>query len=359
MRIISRYISQELAKIIAICLGTFIAIYLVIDFFERIDDFLDRQLSLSLAVQYFLLKLPLIVQQGIPMGVLMGTLITLGLVARSNELMALKASGVSPVLVAGPILIFALLLSLIDFALAEYLVPLTSTRANYIWKIKVKNRPLPSSFTREKLWYRSGQTLYNIRVLHPKRQMLEGVTINIFDHSFRLIKRLDARRGEWDGEAWIFYDGIFLHRSADGGFTMERFQRRRLQLKERPEDFQHLEKAPEEMTIAELGRYVARIKSEGYDATRYRVDFHAKIAFPFTSVIMALLGIGVALYQGKRGGLAVGVAVSVALAFIYLLIFQLLLSIGYTGNLEPLLAAWAPNILFGMVSIFLFAQAMH
>jgi hypothetical protein len=111
---------------------------------------------------------------------------------------------------------------------------------------------------------------------------------------------------------------------------MERFQRRRFQLKERPQDFQHLEKAPEEMTLGELGHYVAKIKSEGYDASRYQVDFHAKIAFPFTSLIMALLGIGVALYQGKHGGIAVGVAVSVALAFIYLLIFQFVLRIGYT-----------------------------
>ena len=359
MRIVSRYISRELAKIIAICIGAFLAIYLVIDFFERIDNFLEVNVPLSMALQYFLLKLPLIIQQGIPMGVLMGTLITLGLIARSNELTALKASGVSPLLVAGPVILVALLLSLVDFALAEYLVPLTSTRANYIWNVKVKNRPLPSSFTQEKLWYKSGQTLYNIRVLHPRRQMMEGVTIYIFDRNFQLAKRLDARRGEWDGEAWVFSDGVFLQRAADGTFAMEQFKRRRLELNERPESFQHLEKSPEEMTLAELGRYVDKIKSEGYDATRYRVDFHAKIAFPFTSVIMALMGIGVALYQGKRGGIAVGVAISIALAFIYILIFQLVLSMGYAGNLQPVLAAWLPNLFFGMLSMFLFVHAMH
>ena len=115
----------------------------------------------------------------------------------------------------------------------------------------------------------------------------------------------------------------------------------------------------EPATIAELGRYVTRIESEGYDATRYRVDFHAKLAFPFTSVIMAILGIGVALYQGKRGGIAIGVAVSIALAFIYILIFQLVLSLGYAGNLHPLLAAWAANLFFGITGLFLLAHAMH
>jgi lipopolysaccharide export system permease protein len=359
MWIIGRYVSQELVKIIAICLGAFIAIYFVVDFFEKIDDVLETNLPLSLAFEYFFLKLPFIAQQGVPMGVLMGTLITLGLAARSNELTALKASGASPLLVVGPVILVALLLSVVDFALAEYVVPLTSTRANHIWHTKGKNHSAQSSFTQEKFWYKSGQTLYNIRVLHAKRQMMEGVTIYIFDRNFELVKRLDAHRGEWDGEAWIFSEGVFLHRTADGSFAMERFRERRMELKERPDSFQHLEKAPEEMTLAELGRYVAKIRSEGYDATRYLVDFHSKIAFPFTSVIMALLAIGVALFQGKRGGIAVGVTVSVALAFVYILVFQLLLSVGYAGNLHPLLAAWAPNVFFAMVSMFLFLHSMH
>jgi lipopolysaccharide export system permease protein len=359
MRVISRYIISELIKIIAICLGVVIALYLVIDFFERIDDFLEARLPLSLALQFFLLKLPLIAQQGIPMGVLMGTLISLGLMARSNELLALKAGGVSPALVVGPILSIALFLSLADFTLAEYVVPLTSRRANYIWNVQVRNRPVPSSFFQEKIWYKSDQAVYNIRVLHPKRQVLEGVTIHMFDRSFHVLKRIEARRGEWDGQTWIFSDGILINRTADGGYSMERFQRRRFPLKEHPQDFQHLEKAPEEMTIGELSRYVAKIKSEGYDATRYQVDFHAKIAFPFTSFVMALLGVGVALYQGKNSGIAVGVAVSVALAFVYLVIFQFVLRIGYTGHLQPLMAAWIPNVFFGIASIFLFIHARH
>jgi lipopolysaccharide export system permease protein len=359
MRIISRYISLELAKIIAICLGAFIAIYLVIDFFERIDDFLEAKLPLFLALHFLMLKLPLVIQQGIPMSVLMGTLITLGLMARNNELLVLKASGIGPVMVVAPIVALALLASTLDFALSEYLVPLTSIRANYIWNVQVMNRPSPTSFAEEKVWYKSGQVIYNIRVLNAKRGLLEGVTIHIFDGHFRLTERLDARKGEWDGQSWIFSDGIFIHRTADGNFSAEHFQSRRFALKERPQDFQHLEKSSEEMTLAELGRYVAEIESEGYDATRYRVDFHGRIAFPFTSLIMALLGIAVALYQGKKGGIAVGVAASVSLAFVYFLLFQFMLSIGYTGNLQPVLAAWMPNILFGIASVYIFSQARH
>lgn len=359
MRIISRYIGKELFKIVCLCLAAFVALYLVIDFFERIDDFLEAELPLSLAAGYFLLKIPLIFQQGIPMSVLMGTLITLGLVARNNELLALKASGVSPLVYASPIVLVALLLSLADFSLAQYLVPLSSERANLIWNVRVKRRALQGGFTQEKIWYKSGKVLYNIRVFHPRSQVLEGVTIYFFDPDFGLLRRLDARKAEWDGQGWVFTDGVLLGRAADNTFTMNHFQKRRLKLTARPEDFQHLEKAPEEMTLTELRHYVARIQSEGYDASRYRVDLQAKIAFPFTSVIMALLGIGVALYQGKRGGIAVGVAVSMALAFVYLLIFQFVISLGYAGALHPVLAAWLPNLFFGLAGLLLLAHARH
>jgi lipopolysaccharide export system permease protein len=359
MRIISWYIIREFLKISTLCVGFFVAIYLVVDFFERIDDFLEAHLPFSVAVEYFLLKLPLIVQQGIPMGVLMGTLITLGLIGRNNELMALKASGVSPGSLVVPIILVALLLSMIDFALAEYVVPLTSSRCNYIWNTEVHHRSVPGGFTQEKLWYKSDQIVYNIRVLHPERQLLEGVTVYFFDDNFSLQRRLDARRAKWDGKSWIFSEGVMLNRDTSGGFSMKQFDQLPLELKERVEDFQHLEKAPEEMTIVELSRYVKEIKSEGYDATRYQVDFHAKIAFPITSVVMALLGIGVALYQGKRGGIAIGVAASVALAFVYMILFQFLLSLGYSGNLQPFLAAWTPNLFFAMVGTFLLASAMH
>jgi lipopolysaccharide export system permease protein len=140
---------------------------------------------------------------------------------------------------------------------------------------------------------------------------------------------------------------------------VEQFRELRLELPQRPSDFQYLAKPPEEMTWGELSQYVAKIRREGYDATRYLVDLYAKIAFPCTSLVMTILGIGVALYQGKRGGIATGVAVSVALAFVYVLVFHFLLSLGYAGKLPPVLAAWIPNAFFALAGLFLMAIARH
>lgn len=359
MSVLSRYITREFLKIVAVSLIGFVVIYLVIDFIDRIDNFLRAGVAFPLVADYFLFKTPFIVEQGIPMSVLMGTLITLGVLARTNELTALRAAGVSPFFYASPFIIMAFLWGLADFALAEYVVPWASTRANLIWNMETNRRPREGGFSQERIWYKGDQVLYNIRVLHTRRHTAEGVTVYFFDETFHLVERLEARKAWWDGAVWIFTDGTRLLRANDSAYTTDQFQELRLELPQRPSDFQYLAKAPEEMTLYELNRYVAKIQREGYDATRYQVDLHAKIAFPCTSVVMALLGIGVAFYQGKRGGIAMGVAASVALAFVYIMVFHFVLSLGYSGGLQPFLAAWTPNGFFGLVGLLLAAHARH
>jgi lipopolysaccharide export system permease protein len=359
MSVLGRYLTRELLKIVAVSLIGVVVIYLVVDFIDRIDNFLRARVAFSLVVDYFLFKIPFIVEQGIPMSVLVGTLITLGVLARNNELTALKAAGVSPFFYASPFILVAFLWSSADFTLAEYVVPWASTRANLIWNAETNRRPREGGFSQEWIWYKGDQVLYNIRVLHPRRHTAEGVTIYFFDETFHLVERLEARKARWDGGGWVFTDGIRLLRADDSAYTMDQFQELRLELPQRPSDFQYLAKAPEEMTLPELTKYVAKIEREGYDATRYRVDLHAKIAFPCTSVVMALLGIGVALYQGKRGGIAMGVAASVALAFVYVIAFHFFLSLGYSRGLPAFLAAWTPNGFFGLAGLLLVAHARH
>jgi lipopolysaccharide export system permease protein len=351
--------SRELIKIVLVSLTGLCVIYLVIDFIDRIDNFLRARVAFRLVIEYFLFKIPFILQQGIPMSMLMGTLVTLGVLARTNELTALRAAGVSPFAYCTPFVLVACLWSFGDFALAEYVVPFTSSRANLIWNLEANRRSREGGFSQERIWYRADQVLYNIRVLHPRHQTAEGVTIYFFDATFHLVKRLEARKGVWDGTGWIFSDGFILASEDNGVYTADQFQQLRLELPQRPADFQYLAKAPEEMTWGELSRYVAKIRAEGYDATRYLVDLYTKIAFPCTSLVMTLLGIGVALYQGKRGGIATGVAVSVALAFVYVMVFHFLLSLGYAGRLPPVLAAWMPNTFFGLTGLFLIALARH
>ncbi len=100
------------------------------------------------------------------------------------------------------------------------------------------------------------------------------------------------------------------------------------------------------MGIVELYNYIHTIESEGYNAIPYRVDFQAKIAFPFVCVVMALAGLGIAVRAGLREGLPMSITFGIGTAFFYWIFFSLTMSLGYGGRLPPWLAAWCANLVF-------------
>ena len=111
------------------------------------------------------------------------------------------------------------------------------------------------------------------------------------------------------------------------------------------------------MTFLELYRYTERLKGEGYDTTYYLLKLHTKISFPATGIILALLGLSIAFLLGQHSSIPLGVALATALAFVYLVIFQFSISLGETGVLPPLIAAWIGNVTFSMVGCLLLLRA--
>jgi lipopolysaccharide export system permease protein len=119
-----------------------------------------------------------------------------------------------------------------------------------------------------------------------------------------------------------------------------------------PEDLQRVAKKSEEMSFKELLAYIRDIEAEGYDATPYRVDFHAKFALPVTCLIVALIGAGITLKRTSRYGLSVNIVLGIGVVFLYWIVHSFCMSLGYGGVLPPLIAAWASNFIFACLAGF-------
>jgi len=132
-----------------------------------------------------------------------------------------------------------------------------------------------------------------------------------------------------------------------------RSDRKSIDLAETPEDFEVLRTETDEMPFTKLRRYIRKIEREGYDSTPYRVDLQVKISFPVLNIITAFLGIPFALRLPRIGGLAAAAGMSLVLGFTFWVLFAVTVSIGQTGLLPPLVAAWAANILFAALGIYL------
>jgi lipopolysaccharide export system permease protein len=349
MPILLRYISREFLKVFILSLSSFIAIYLVVDAFQGIRMIMEYSPALSLIAKLYLLKIPKIVSLTIPVAVLLSTLLTLGLLSRNSEITAMKSSGVSLYLIVTPILAISLLISALSFLSNEYVVPYTNMEARFTEKVGIRKKSMKTFFKQNKIWYRSEDAIYNIRLFDPDTNTMRGITIYSMGEGFGLLKRVEAREARWNGKGWRFYDcreDIF----DNGTITTNRYKELEVKLPESPEALRAEEREAEEMGFWELRGYIKRLRNEGYDPLRFIVDLHSKVSSPFTSLIMALLGIPFALKGGRSSGLAFGVGVSVVVGFGYWLIMSFAISLGRVGALPPILAAWGANIVFGSVA---------
>ncbi len=352
MKIITRYISKEFLKLFAITFMTFVMLYMLVDFFEKIDNFIETG-STEYAPTYFIHKLPFVAVQMAPVAILMSTIITLGIFSKNHEIIAMKANGISLFRIGAPFIVTALIITIINFTISELIVPHTNRKVNEIWRYHVKKKPPELIYKHEQLWYKGENTIYNIRSFNSRTKTLEGVIINQFDRDFRLVRRIQAHSATWRTDYWAFYNGVVKERDENGSYRITPFKEKNFSLVESPEDFEQVAKYSDEMGFAELREYAKKIAREGYDACRYLVDMHIKLSFPFICVIMSLIGIPLALRKEKGVGIATGIGISLGIILLYLATSVIARTLGYSEVVPPVVAAWFANILFGTIGLFL------
>ena len=354
MLIITRYFTREFLKIFCLCLCSFISLYLLVDLLERIDDMIKNQVAFGLIVKYCLCSIPMIIYQVCPLGVLLCTFITIGLFVKHHEIMALRAHGVSLYRVLKVFVFIAVSLCLFSLWLQEYVMPVTNQIVREIKNVNIRGKDPSKLFSKFHYWYRSQNIIYSIDYFDPDKNELQKISLMYFDDSFNIVKRVDAQSAQWDQDAWLFHTGVEREFFPDGSMKLNKFASRAFSINKTPRDFKSARKEAAEMSFTELWSVVKKMREEGYLPTSYEVDLYAKISYAFITVIMALLGIPFALRTGRSGGLAVGVTLSIAFGFVYWVFFAFCVSLGKSGALPPVLAAWTANIIFGMIGVYMF-----
>jgi lipopolysaccharide export system permease protein len=355
-RILEHYIGREFLKILAISLATFLVIFLLVDFFERLDRLVNAGLGLGGFTTYILLKVPFALSQVLSPAVFLGATLTFGLLSRSHETMAMRTSGLNILRLIRPVLFLAALTALVGLALNLYLAPWSQARLATFWETQVLKKPPRSLVALEHFWYKGDGAIYNIVLFRQDVQTLEGVRIYLFDSHFNLMQVVVAKQARWQGDAWRLYHGYIQTFTEETPTVWESFEKRDFNLTEKPQDFSSLEKKIAEMDLTELRRYVDRLERDGYKATLYRSEIYSRFSLGMTPLILAMLGLGLALRR-ENHSLPALVAVGMGLIFLYWVIFGLSVSLGQAGRWPILFGVWWPHILFGLLAGVLLARA--
>lgn len=343
MTILTRYLTREIIKHFCVVLGVVITIYLAIDFLEKMDSFLEAGVPATRTFWFFLFRIPLVVSQMFPISLLLSILITFGLMSKHNELIALKSCGLSIFHLFIPVAVLGILSAVLLLLLTEMVVPTAMARANRIWLQDVKGG---AAITGNK-WMKGDHSFFKINQYDPGEQVLYGLTAYYLDDQFRLSRRMDAKRGEFEDGRWVLQDLLAQEFNPETGEPKVSFySRKTVNIELQPEELLQITPETEEMSYKDLRAFIRKIEAEGDDATRYRVDLNYKIAFPVVCLVMCLIGTAVAARDKLKEGLPVIVSYGIGIAFLYFIVLSFCVSIGYGGMLPPVVAAWAGHIIF-------------
>ena len=354
--ILDDYVLRGFALYFGMIVAAFLMLLLVFTLFELLSDILRNQISPLTVGEYLLNVAPYFLYSTTPLSMLLAVLVTFGLLQRSNEITAIKATGISLYRIIVPILIASILVAGVLFLADQLYLPYTNKRQDAL-RNQIKGKPAQTYLRPDRKWiFGQHSDIYYYQFFDPDRDVFGGVSVFQFDpHTFQITHRIAADRAHWSNSMnrWVYEEG--WERSLNGP-AIENYRKFDAatypQLAEAPAYFKKEIKQSSEMSYDELRRYIHDLEESGFDVVRLRVQLQKKIAYPLITLVMAILAIPFALSAGKRSAVA-GVATAIGIGVFYWMISSLLEQMGNLSQLPPAVAAWSPDLVFGFVGGYL------
>lgn len=356
MRILDNYILKSVLKIFVSTILIFLFLYILIDATTHLSDFIANKVPANLIAQYYLTALPTIFVQMSPVACLLAVLFTYSTLNNNNELIALRASGLSFWKITKPSLMFGLIVTALVFLVNEKFAPQSASLGEELKKgsieVQATDRGKKAPVIENLFFYGQDNKLFSIDKYNPSTKTLEGLTVIGQDNQQRMTDKIVAMRGEWTAQGWKLYncqitqyDPVEQVPIGEAPFYKEKI----VNLSEKPEDLLKQRSTRSNMNIRELKKYIKRFKGSGAISAinSLKVDLHARIAYPFACIVIIFVGLPFAMVGGRRKGLtfaSVGIALMIALLFY--VVNALALAIGKGGALSPALSAWIAPLLF-------------
>ena len=355
MKTIDRYIIALFLKNIAIAAFGLTAIFL----FQQITAMiLDEPFPIRQVLAFNLFQIPAVLVQMIPPSVLIGTVLTLSGLNRTNELTAVFSLGIGLKRIMALLLVFVFAISMGALFLQDSVLPaLFKRKTNYYWRETKKRTDFYLDVKQNKVWYRSKNLIYNLKAFDLKTKQILGMTVYSFDERFNLVQTVESEKALFTPQGWKLLSGTVTQFIESDPFPVnEKFNELRLQIAETPKDFQEIEKEVDGLRLGELNSYIDRNRNAGLDTKSYQVKFHSRFSLSFIPIVMCIIGIPFSVRGRREGGLAKDLGICLAITFFYWLFYSIGLSLGSNGAVPPLIAAWGPTLIFTVLALFLVAR---
>ena len=356
--ILDRYVAAMYARVFALCAFGLLGLFYVSTFIDRSDKVFKGQATWEMMGAFFWYMLPQYIYFVLPMSVLLASLVTIGVLTKNSELIIMKACGISLYRVAVPMVGAALLAGSTLFALEQTTLGPSNRKADAIRTVMNGGSPQSLDILSRQWVAGSRGDIYNYNYFDPTTNQLMGVSIYQFSDGMRsLVRRSYAERAKYAGSraepnAWRAEQSWTREFTPSGDTRRFSAQAQADLALEPPSYFGTREPQPEFMSYSQLRDYIGQLRTSGFDVVAQQVALERKMSFPFVTLIMTLIAVPFAVTTGRRGAMY-GIGVGIVIAISYWVAFSVFAALGTGGVVAPVLAAWAPNLLFGAGAAYL------
>ncbi len=347
MKILDKYLIKQFLQTLLFGIVTFVLLFVVINLMEQLGSFVDNNVSIGMILKYYVYFTPEIIRLILPIAVLLSCLFTSGKMSTLNELTAIKAGGIGMFRYMQPFLITTFIISLFLVYFSGFVVPEANTKKVYIERNYMN---LGSVRMGSNIYFQDSKTrIVTIGSYDVERNQALNISIQEFDpnNPTKMISRIDASRMEYApfSKTWNLTGGIKREFYNDSQHEKKFMKLSISYLNFLPKDVINKQRKQEEMTLTELATFAREQQRAGNDPTDAYIEFHSRIAFAFSPLIVVLFGLPISANK-RKGGLALQFGLNLLITFIYLVFMKVSQAFGKSGVLDPVSTAWFANFIF-------------
>jgi lipopolysaccharide export system permease protein len=344
MKLLDRYLFRQFIRNLLLVMTSLIGIYLLVDFFERVDNFQEAGKTVGMAVKYLILKIPLMYEQLAPVCIMLAAVTTLGLLNHNHELVALKAGGIGVSRIIRPLFTVGILFTILSIVNSQWVLPVTTSITNKIWYEEVKKKKPRGIERNGRVYYKGIDGVYSFIRHKPKEYHFSDFSYSSWTNKYDFKFQLTARDAKYQAGEWRFFQGQLKSLTSDNDYNIKIFKQLAFDLPEVPSDFFMPVYKIDELSLFSL--YKKAYLNE-YRSKDTRIEFHQRLSYLFLGLPLLLLGIPVLLVVNQKWGkdLSLAIPISCGIAFAAWGWWSTSLTLAKSDYLHPVFASWGMHFL--------------
>lgn len=352
------YISKQFLKPLVFISFAFGFVVMISEFFREMRTYMELKTPFFTIIEYLLLNLPWWMIDVFAVSVLLALLFSLGELAKRNEIIALKASGVNLWRIISLFMILGLFIGIFDFSMREFVIPYTIVKAEYVKKIKIKNNKdddVPKEH-RNIIITLPGNARMFVGYVNIEKEYMRDVIVDEYDNKYHLKKNIIVGEGFYKNGGWLLKNGITRTFDDNKQWNEEYFESKIFSFSVKPKDFVVKNVRYEQMNLKKFKRYIQKKQMLGKNTLKDEIKYYSRFANIFCHIIVMMIGIPFALGLGNKFGKIISFTFALIFSFIYWTIRDVCLNLGENQIVDIWLSAWLPNILFGIAGVYLMSK---